>query len=59
MIKSKMCYSESESDFNIAINSVSDLDPASVSDCNFESESDFGSVFMNLDIRILYLQSSK
>ena len=55
-IESKMIHSESESDFNFAINSVSDFDSAS------ESESDFSSVFMNLDICIffiLYLHSSK
>ena len=57
-IESKMTYSESESDFSFAINSVSDFDPTS----NSESESDFSSVFMNLDICIffiLYLHSSK
>ena len=51
-----MTYSESESDFSFAINSALDFDPAS------ESESDFSSVFMNLDICIfftLYLHSSK
>ena len=55
-----MFYSESESDFNFAINSVSDFHSASES--NSESESDFSSVFMNLDICIffiLYLHSSK
>ena len=54
IIKSKMTYSESESDFSFAINSASDFDSA--------SESDFSSVFMNLDICIffiLYLHSSK
>ena len=63
-IKSKMNYSESESDFSFAINSVSDFDSASESDYDseFESESDFSSAFMNLDICIffnLYLHSSK
>ena len=52
-IKSKMTYSESESDFSFAINSA----------LNFESgsESDFNSVFINLDFCIffaLYLHSS-
>ena len=45
-IKSKMIYSESESDFNFAINSVSDFDSTSNSDS--DSESDFSSAFMNL-----------
>ena len=45
-IKSKTTYSESESDFSFAIDSVSDFDSASESN----SESDFSSVFMNLDI---------
>ena len=59
-IESKMIHSESESDFNFAINSVSDFDSTSNSDS--DSESDFSSVFMNLDICIffiLYLHSSK
>ena len=43
-----MSYSESESDFNFAINSVSDFDSTAVSE--YESESDFSSVFMNLEI---------
>ena len=53
-----MSYSESELDFNFAINLVSDFDSTSES----ESESDFSSVFMNLDICIfftLYLHPSK
>ena len=57
-----MSYSESESDFGFAINSVSDFDSASESDPKLESESDFSSEFMNLDICIfftLYLGSSK
>ena len=56
----KMTYSESESDFNFAINSASVFDSASES--GSESESDFSSVFMNLGICIfytLYLHSSK
>ena len=60
-IKSKMIYSESESDFNFAINSVSDFDSTSKS-ASDDSESDFSSVFMNLDICIfftLHLHSSK
>ena len=43
--------SYSESDFNFAINSVSDFDSVS----EFESESDFISVF----VCILFLHSSK
>ena len=46
-----MPYSESESDFSFAINSVSDFDFASKSG----SESDFSSVFMNLDICIFFI----
>ena len=45
-----MTYSESESDFNFAINSVSDFDYTSES--GSDSESDFSSAFMNLDIYI-------
>ena len=41
-----MSYSESEPDSNFAINSASNFDFFSES----ESESDFSSVFMNLDI---------
>ena len=48
IIKSKMAYSESESNFSFAINSASDFDSA--------SESDFSSVFMNLDICIFFIQ---
>ena len=48
-----MSYSESESGFSFAINSVSDCDSASES--NFESESDFSSVFMNRDICVFFL----
>ena len=54
-----MSYSESESDFNFGINSLSGFHSTSESD---KSESDFGPVFMNLDICIfsfLYLYSSK
>ena len=43
-----MSYSESELDFNFAINLVSDFDSTFVSEC--ESESDFSSVFMNLEM---------
>ena len=60
-----MTYSESEPDFsNFAINSLSSFAPI-FSKCNSESddsESDFSSVFINLDICIfftLYLHSSK
>ena len=51
-----MTYSESESGFSFAINSLSDFDSASKSNFNYKSESDsdsdFSSVFMNLDIFI-------
>ena len=53
-----MSYSELELDSKFAINSVSDFNSASESD----SESDFSSAFMNLDICIffaLYLHYSK
>ena len=53
-VQSHQSYSESESDFSFAINSVSDSDSA--------SEFDSSSAFMNLDICIffiLYLHSSK
>ena len=57
-----MFYSESEPDFsNFTINSLSNIDPA-LSKSKSESESDFNSVFMNLDICvffILQLHSSK
>ena len=43
-----MTYSESELDFNFATNSASDFDYTSES--GSESQSDFSSVFMNLDI---------
>ena len=49
-----MSYSESEPDFHFAINSLSNFDPSfseSRSECD-ESELDFSSVFMNLDICI-------
>ena len=42
-----MTYSESEAYFNFPINSASDFDSASES--GSESESQFSSVFMNLD----------
>ena len=63
-IESKMSYSESEPDLNFAINSLSNFDPTfseSKSESD-DSESDFSSVFMNLDICIfftLYLHFSK
>ena len=50
-----MTYSESESDFSFAINSVSDFDSAFESDSDSKSESDFSSVFMNLDICIFFI----
>ena len=55
-----MFYSESGPDSNFPINSASNVDYSSP-ESNFESESDFSSVFMNLDIIffILYLHSSK
>ena len=57
-VESKMNYSESETDFSFAINSVSDLDSASKSDSksnsNSESESDFSLGFVNLDIFIIF-----
>ena len=55
---SKMSYSESEPDSNFVINSLSTLSETESDD----SESDFNSVFMSLDIYIfftLYLHSSK
>ena len=58
-----MSYSESGSDFNFAINSLSNFDSSSESNSKSDdSESDFSSVFMNLDICAfftLYLHSSK
>ena len=57
-----MIYSESELDFNFAINSASDFESASESGSNSESESEFSSAFMNLDtcnFFILYLRTSK
>ena len=61
---SKMSYSESEPDFNFAINSLWTFtlifyNSKSESD---DSKSDFNSVFINLDVCIffaLYLHSSK
>ena len=56
-----MIHSESEPDFSFAINSAPNFDYSS-SESNSESESDFRSVFINLDICIffiLYLHSSK
>ena len=55
-----MSYSESGPDSNFAINSASSFDSSSES--NSEPESDFNSVFMNLDVCvsfIIYLHSSK
>ena len=45
IIKSKMAYSQSESDFSFAINSASDFDSTLESGFESESESDFSSVF--------------
>ena len=56
-----MSYSESEPDFNFAINPASKFDSSS-DESHSEFESDFSSVFMNLGICvffILYLHSSK
>ena len=59
-----MSYSESGPDSNFTINSASNFDPIfseSKSESD-ESESDFNSMFMNLDICIffaLYLNFSK
>ena len=52
-----MTYSESESDFSFAINSVSDFESASESGSHSEpeSESDFSSAFMNLEICIFFI----
>ena len=61
---SKISYSESEPDFNFVINSASNFDPIfseSKSESDY-SESDFNSIFMNLDICVfltLCLHSSK
>ena len=62
IIKSKMTYSESGSNFSFAINSVSDFDFASETDSDTDSESDSSLAVMNQDICIffiLYLHSSK
>ena len=62
IIKSKMTYSELESDFSFAINLVSSFDSASQSDSDTDSESDSSLAVINLDIFIffiLYLHSSK
>ena len=48
-----MIHSESELDFSFAINSVPDFD--SISNSESESESDFSSVFVNLDICTFFL----
>ena len=52
LIKSKTTYSESESksDFSFAINSASDFESGYES----ASESDFNSVFINLDICLFF-----
>ena len=60
---SEMNYSESEPDFsNFAINSLSTFAPIFSESESDDTESDFSSVFMNLDVCvffILYLHSSK
>ena len=60
---SKMSYAESEPDFsNFAINSLSTFAPIFSESASDASESNFSSVFMNLDICVsftLYLHSSK
>ena len=47
-----MTYSQSELDFSFATNSASDFDSTPESGFESESESDFSSVFINLDICI-------
>ena len=58
-----MSYSESEPDFsNFAINSTSNFDLTFSESKSESDDSDFSSVFVNLDICIffgLYLHSSK
>ena len=57
-----MSYSESGLDSNFAINSASNFDYLSSFFSGSESESDFSSVFINLDICIFFilcLHSSK
>ena len=49
-----MTNSESESGLNLAINSTSDFDSTSKPGSEPESESDFSSVFMNLDVCIFF-----
>ena len=56
-----MSYSESGPGSNFVINSLSNFDPT-FSESKYESddsESDFGSVFMNLDICIFYTLLNK
>ena len=55
IIKSKMTYSESGSDFSFAINSVSDFDFASETDSDTDSESDSSLAVMNQDICIFFI----
>ena len=50
-----MSYSESESDFSFAINSVSVSDFDSASESDFDSKSDFSLAVMNLDICIFFI----
>ena len=59
---SKMPYSESGPDSNFAINLLSNFDSSESNFKSDDSESDFSSMFMNLDICVfftLYLHSSK
>ena len=49
-IESKMIHSESESDFNFAINLASDFNSVSNSASDSDYESDFSAAFMNVDI---------
>ena len=58
---SKMSYSESEPDFSNSLSTLQPIFSESKSESD-DSESDFNSVFMNLDICVfftLYLHSSK
>ena len=51
---SKMSYSESQPDFNFVISSASNFHSFSESNSESEAQSDFSSVFMNLDICIFF-----
>ena len=54
-IESKMIHSESESDFNFAINLASDFNSVSNSASDSDYESDFSAAFMNVDICISFI----